>query len=106
MAERAPDFRYIPASSIGLSVNDNESIVTFGVERPEGGGGPYEQVGIVMSHRTLKLLGSLINLTLEHYEHVSGTEVFLDPRKIEQFKKHLSQMSGHATASEPPSEQS
>ncbi|CAH2397687.1 hypothetical protein MES5069_180040 [Mesorhizobium escarrei] len=87
MPTRAPDFKFIPASSIGIRFSDNDSIITFGVEDESSDSKIYEQVSIVMSHKTLKLLGQVIQQTIDHYEQVSGTTIFFDPTKLEALKQ-------------------
>ncbi|MER9439989.1 hypothetical protein NKI79_01045 [Mesorhizobium sp. M0340] len=47
----------------------------------------YEQVAIVMSHKTLKLLGQVIQQTINHYEQVSGTTIFFDATKLDALKQ-------------------
>ena len=88
MSNRAPDFRWYPANALGFAFSDNDARITFGVEEP-GETEAYEQAGVVMSHRTLKLLGAMIQQTIQHYETHSGVTVQLDPEKIEMLKQNL-----------------
>ena len=101
MPNRAPDFRWYPASALGFAFSDNDAKVTFAVEE-QGPDGPIEQVGVVMSHRTLKLFGALIRETIEHYETQSGDIIPLDPAKIEDIRKNFITPQ-KPTASSPPS---
>ncbi len=89
MSNRAADFRWYPASSLGFSFSDNDARIIFGVDDPQGPDANFEQVGVIMTHKTLKLLGQMIQTTIEHYESQTGTIIHLDPKKIDDIRSRL-----------------
>ncbi len=93
MPTRAADFRYIFANVLGMSFSDNEAKLVFGVEEAGGPEASLEQVGIVMTHRTLKLLGRLINETVTHYENRTGTTIYLDETRVEKVRETLDKIN-------------
>jgi len=96
---RAADFRYIFANTLGLQLTDNEAKIIFGVtEEPGKVEGATEQVGIFMTHKTLKLLSRLLADSVAHYEKSTGVDIPFDEEKTENLRK---QIEGVAT---PPSE--
>lgn len=60
----------------------------------------YEQVGIVMSHRTLKLLAEVLQATISQYERDTGNKIFFDPKKLDALRAKLNPSSND---SQPPS---
>jgi hypothetical protein len=97
MPTRAPDFRFYPANSLSFAFSDNDARIVFGLEEP-GSVDPYEQVGVVMTHRTLKLLGELINETIEQYESSRGETIFFDPTKLGSLRSQFEAASASAGA--------
>ncbi len=90
MPNRTPDFRYIFANTIGFAFTDNESRIIFAIsEDMEKTESATEQVGVILTHKTLKLLGMLINETIEHYERTTGTVIPLDADKAASIRATL-----------------
>jgi hypothetical protein len=49
----------------------------------------HEQMGVVMTHQTLRLLGTIINESLAHYEEASGKKIELPEDKLAAIKEKL-----------------
>jgi len=46
-----------------------------------------------MTHRTLKLLGAIIQETISHYETKSGEIIPLDEKQVEEIRKRLNALN-------------
>lgn len=97
---RSQDFRFVFANSIGFAFTDNESRVLFGInEDAASDDSILEQVGVVMTHKTLKLLGTLINEMIGHYERTTGNEIPIDQGKLEEIRRVIESSQGDSTSS-------
>jgi hypothetical protein len=99
---RSPDFRYFPGDTIGFNFNENGCRIVFGVD--EGPGELVEQCGVFMTHKTLKLLGFMIDEAIRNYEAASNIKIEIPEHKVAQIREAMA--SAGASATEPPSEQS
>ena len=85
---RTPDFRYLFANSFGLQMNNNEVTVRFGysedVTRPEES--ILEQVGIIFTPASAKLLGITLTSIMESFERDTGTTIAVDDAKLAELK--------------------
>ncbi len=88
MANRAPDFRFIFASAIGLGVSDNDCKVIFGVEEGPNPQDIYEQIAVAMTLKTTKMLAVHLSTIVEHIEGISG-EIPFDKEKQDHLKAVL-----------------
>ncbi len=82
--DHAKDFRYIPADAIGLTANDNNVKIRFGIEHEPGK--ITDQVGVFMTLKTLKLLHEITTNIFESLEKI-GVSVELDDEKIKEMKE-------------------
>lgn len=81
--EKIKDFRYFAADSIGVTANDNNVKLRFGIE--ETAGNITDQVGIFMTLKTLKLLNQMTTNLFEAFEK-SGLVVEIDEAKLKEMK--------------------
>jgi hypothetical protein len=90
MPVRGPEFRYVYANSITYSMSDHDVKLVFGVvedhNNPEK---TNEQTGVMMTHKTAKLLATLLNETLSHFERTTKTTIPLEKEKIESLRQAL-----------------
>ena len=69
---RSKDFRYVYANSFGVRLGDNDLTLTFGMHE---GGEPedmMEEVALVMTPRTLKIMLNNLNNALQALESKIG----------------------------------
>lgn len=87
---KAPEFRYIYSNGFGIRFGDNEVTVLFGIDESAqpNDGLIYEQVGVVMTHRTLKMLLSALGTTLESFERDFG-EVKVPEGKLAKLEETI-----------------
>ena len=87
MATRSLDFRYIFANGVGLGLNDNEIRLMFSfcedLNKPEES---IEQVGIILTPRTAKLVARMLSDSIEHFEGISGVKIPFDEEKFDALK--------------------
>jgi hypothetical protein len=100
--DRTPDFRYVAADAISFSFSDSGARLIFGVDEPPGG--RLDQVGVVISHLTLKLIATMAELAFEEYEKRTGQKLALAPEKIAELRRVFEPNVSQTTASEPPDE--
>ena len=79
---RTPDYRFIPCDSIGHTLKDNSGKRIVGLEDLDGS--VLEQVGVMMTHQTAKLLWFILNEAIPRYEKVSGKPIQLNDEKVNQ----------------------
>lgn len=97
--KRAPDFRYYFANAISIGFSENECKIIWGIEE---GGGPeemYEQVGVVMTLKTMKVVAKNLSAIIEHYEKISATEIPFDPIKFDDLLERLNELNPVSNAS-------
>ena len=82
--KRSPNFRYIYANGVALNFNGNECILKFGMKddpnTPDES--MYEEVAIVLSPATAKLIGTLLVKVIAAAEVLSGNAIVIDQTKI------------------------
>ena len=88
--QKAPDFRYIFANTITFSMSDNDAKFVFSITEdvPENA---VAQVGVAMTHRTLKLLGVIASEAAAHFERTTKTIIPFDEAKREALVEALNQ---------------
>lgn len=93
MPNRAPDFRYIFANTLGFAWSDNDCKLIFGIEEGEGPENALEQVGIVLTHKTAKLLANHMLTIISGYEAHTGQEIPYDTEKADALGKVLAELN-------------
>src|SRR4051812_35086045 len=91
MAEkkRAKDFRYVFASTFGARASDNDIAVVVGIDEGDTPGEIIEeQVGIIMTPRSAKLLHHILGQVLDRIEKATG-DISIAPDKLEQISRDL-----------------
>lgn len=87
MTSRSSEFRYIFANAAGLGINDNELRLMFSfcedLTVPEGA---IEQVGIILTPPTAKLVARMLVESIDHYERISGKTIPFDEEKFNEAK--------------------
>lgn len=90
MPTRTPEFRYVFANTLGFGLTDNEARIVFAMAedltKPEDA---IEQVGVVLSHRTLKLMAYIIDQAIQSYEDATKTVIPLDQAKMDALKASM-----------------
>ena len=72
-SKRSAEFRFLPADSISLTLNDNAVKLIMGLEEQEGE--MTELVGVHMTHRTALLLRNVLSDALDHYQASTGRDI-------------------------------
>lgn len=99
MGKRATDFRWVFADTIGFTFSENDGRLIFGMaEEPRNAETACEQVGVVMTPRTLKALGTIVSATLDHYEKTTGSIIPIDEGFLAAFKARLDQPASDDSA--------
>jgi hypothetical protein len=91
---RSADFRFVFTNTLGFQFSDNDARIIFSIDEGNGVDGALDQVGVAMTHKTLKLLGAIVHEMLEHYETSSGVKIPVDQDKIEGFRAVLQKKQG------------
>ena len=89
MPNRSPDFRFIFANVLGFQFSDNDLRLLFAIDEGEGVETALEQVGVVMTHKTAKLLGRTLIEIITNYEAKTGSIIPLDPDKLKGIQDML-----------------
>lgn len=105
---RSNDFRYIFANAFGLRFSDNDVTLTFGIHE---GGDPedmLEEVAVVMTPRTMKIIVNNISNVIEKFEADVG-EIQIPSSKMpssieEMLKAGTAVLETDAVAIEKPKE--
>lgn len=109
---RAKDFRYIYSNGIKLQFSQNEVMLFFGIKEDPTSqeDSLFEQVSVVMSPASAKLLAVTLTRTIEHFESSTHVQIPVDQAKLEYLERILeavgSPVKASPTASPPPSGQS
>ena len=71
---RSPTFQIFAADAIGMQMTDNIVQLYFGMEQKTPGEASviFEQIGIAMTPRSLKVLQVVLNRALESFEKDNG----------------------------------
>ena len=78
---RSKDFRYVFVNAFGLRLGDNDVTLTLGMHE---GGDPedmLEEVGVIMTPRSLKIILNSLGNALKAYESQLG-EISVPPGKL------------------------
>ena len=78
------DFRYFASAAIGMTANDNGVKLRFGIE--EIPGEIIDQVGIVMTLKTLKILHHIVNGLFLQLEK-QGVIISVDEANLKQLEE-------------------
>ena len=92
MSNRSPDFKFIFANAIGFGLNDNEARIIFSLTEDIDSNNvesALEQVGVVMTHTTLRLLQTIVTESLSRYEEASGRKIALPDDKLAAIRATL-----------------
>lgn len=98
MPNRSPDFRYLFANTLGFTWSDNDCKLLFGIDEGNGIENALEQVGIILTHRTAKLLAGHLSTIIEGYEKHAGIEIPYDVEKGDGLKKTLDEINQSSSA--------
>ncbi|MBW4034622.1 MAG: hypothetical protein HIU90_04040 [Proteobacteria bacterium] len=81
---RRDDLNYLYANAFGVNLNENEVLLTFGMDRNqiEKIPGMLEQARIIMTPRSFKILAHTLMATLKRVEADLG-EIVVPPGQIE-----------------------
>ena len=81
--ERSKDFRYVYANGMKMQFGPIDVILTFGIKEDLASSEEaiFEEVGIVLTPVTAKLLAMSLTRTIEHVEKTSNIEIPIDPAK-------------------------
>ena len=88
-SNRAADFRFVFANTLGFQVSDNDMRLIFSIDEGGGVDNSLEQVGVAMTFRTAKLLGEMLRLILEVHETRTGETVPLNAEKLAPIMEEL-----------------
>lgn len=85
MSTRSSDFRWVYANGFHMQVNENEMLIGLGVTEDISNPATSisEQVGVVMTLRSAKLLGKTICDAIANYETAQGIEIPLSPTNFD-----------------------
>ena len=79
---RSKDFRYVYAGGFSMFFNGQDAIIKFGVKVDGNLDILHEEVGVIMTPTTMKLLGKLLVRMSEMVETATGQEIPVDPTKL------------------------
>jgi len=78
---RSKDFRYVYANSFSFNLTDNDATISLGItDKPQGE--PHEEIALVLTPKSLKLLAHMANIAVGKWEEVSGAPIPLAMEKI------------------------
>ncbi|HET9146830.1 MAG TPA: DUF3467 domain-containing protein [Acetobacteraceae bacterium] len=100
---RTADLRYLYANAFGVNLNENEVLLSFGMDRNqiEKIPGMMEQTCIVMTPRSFKILAHTLMTTLKRVESDLG-EIAVPPGQIEGLESLVH--NARQTPTESPSQ--
>lgn len=98
MPNRTTDFRYFFANTLGLAWSDNDCKLIFGVDEGGGAESTLEQTGVIMTHKTAKLLSMHLTAIIKGFEEHSGQEIPFDADKQESLRVSLEEANRAASA--------
>ncbi len=86
---RSKDFRYVYAGGFSMLFNGQDAIIRFGVKVDGSLDILHEEVGVIMSPSTMKLLGKLLVRMAEMVETATGQEIPVDPSKLAAIEQSI-----------------
>ena len=91
MPSRSDDFRYVYSNSFGLVFSGGEATIKFGfVEDPTSPTDSVrEEVAVVLTHVSLKVLAFSLTKTIEAYEASNKVTIPLEKSKIEELERTI-----------------
>lgn len=82
MAEnRSKDFRYVFTNAFGVRYGDNDVTLTLGITEGGSADDMLEEMAVIMTPRTLKILVNNLNNLIQKVESEQG-EIFVPPGKL------------------------
>jgi hypothetical protein len=89
---RSKDFRYIYTNGLQLQIGTGDVTILFGIKEDQSDPEDkiLEEVGVVMTLLSAKLLAYTLSKLLEQVEKTSGSPIPLDPAKIVALETFLS----------------
>lgn len=85
---RSQDFRIVFSNTFSIVFGPTEIQLTCGIQKNPGTNDTTmeEQVGLVITHPSAKLLTKMLSLLIADFEEHSGKEIPLDPGKIKKIE--------------------
>jgi hypothetical protein len=86
---QSKEFRRVFANAFVIGFGDNDTGITFGFHQPpEPAATMQEEVMVVMTPRTMKLLAANLGAMIKQWENIFG-EIPVPTEKLQDFEKNL-----------------
>lgn len=88
---RSENFRWVFTNALGIQLSENEALITVGfaqdVTKPVESN--VEEVGIIMTPRTAKLLMHVLQNAIGSWEKAHNTQIPIAPEKLAEIEKAM-----------------
>jgi hypothetical protein len=104
---RSKDFKYIYSNGIGAQIGGGEATLIFGIKEDPSVQDDVllEEIAVIMTIPTLKILSVTLSQIIENIERASNTKIPYDEQKFAALRKIIedSTPTSSPTVSAPPS---